>query len=443
MKRMIALCAAFILALNLLVVLPASAADGSGGGSESDTPVAGVDYTFSLEQTLALYGTTITGIYNDTSANVTRNITFTYLTDSLHIGDMSQTAQNLKIGTRGTFTVTQKGLVQQSPYLVYVAQPDDWGGGAFVSTNSQTNVQLSTSIPMVGLNRYSQNIAWTIVNNTNNTNIRSNTISMLNGDTVVSPSVGQNSAGGGAGWVGTSSSRARALLEFYAWDPETEPQPDENYQGLLGFMSWSYDSTDTQISFNRQALTMRNNGTVPNSGYVYLLVGCPITRQDSILPPTPSVTTAATTSAQTTTRGASLPVPHTTGTSSDLSGIEADLARIIRNQELQMEYQEWIGTNQMYAVDNLALICEKLDKIYDLMLRQGDIQEPENTELGAWMTGQLSTSTTARLPDEALEGVSFLTWMMTSFQSQIWLYTISMLSLACLTTYWFLFKGRH
>lgn len=442
MKRLIALCAAFILALNLLAVLPALAADGSGGGSESDTPIAGVDYTFSLEQTLALYGTSITGIYNDTTANVTRNITFNYLTDSLHIGDMSQTSQNLKIGTRGNFVVSQKGIVQQSPYLVYVALPDDWGGGAFVGTNSKTNVQLSTSIPMSGLNRYSQIIAWTL-NNPSAGNVRYSTIAMLNGDTVVSPSASVNNIGGGAGWVGTSSSRARAVLEFYAWNPESEPQPDENYQGTIGFMSWDYDSTETQISFNRQALTMRNNGTVPNSGYVYLLVGCPITRQDTILPPTPPVTTAATTAASTSSRRVSDPVGYTTGTTSDLPDISADLRRIIWNQERQIELQKWIGENAGRAVNNLAYCCDMLDKIYSLMQKQGDIQSPENTELGAWMTGQLSTSTTARLPDEALEGVSFLTWMMTSFQSQLWLYTISMLSLACLTTYWFLFKGRH
>lgn len=189
--------------------------------------------------------------------------------------------------------------------------------------------------------------------------------------------------------MGPSSSRARSLIEFYAWNPETEPQPDENYQGTLGFMSWDYDSSDTQISFNRQALTMRNNGTVPNSGYVYLLVGCPITRQDTILPPTPTVTTPATTTA---TRPIENPASYTTGTTSELADISADLRRIIWNQERQIELQRWIGDNAGRAVNNLAYCCDMLDKIYELMQKQGDIVVNIENNIGTDLVDEIGAA---------------------------------------------------
>lgn len=377
-------------AFALSAVGLAFAADGSGGGSDSDTPVAGVDYVFSLQQTLALYGTTIGGTYYDNDAGLTRNITFNYLTDSLHVGDMSD-AQNLKIGTGGRMTTSQRAKLQATPYLVYVAEPADWGGGAFVPTNSRVNVQLNTSVVMTGLNRFTQNICWTI-NNTSLSNTRYTKYYMYNGDNLLSPSYNQNAVDGGAAWVYSSGARSYFLLEMYARNPATEPQPDENYQGKYGIVSWGYDNTDTQISFNRQEYDFYNCGTVPNSGAVYLLVGCPITRQDTILPPSPTVTTPVTTMPTTTTRPASQPAPYSSNTTSDLSGISADLARIIRNQELQMEYQDWIGTNQMYAVDNLALICEKLDKIYELMQKQGDIVVNIENNIGTDLVDEIGAA---------------------------------------------------
>lgn len=422
MKRMIVFCAAFILALNLLAVLPASAADGSGGGSESNYPPTSQNGEVYLtpQQTLALFGSTLSGSYYAGSSGLTQNITWHYLCTSDDIGYMTDTAY-LK-ATYSRYLAGSRASLQSNKWIFYVAERGDFGGQEF-DTNYRTYVDLDTSITLTNLNLIEFGIGYTQKTPNNGASTNSSFTIYNNLDAVYTANIDRSN--GGISYF---------TLPMYAYDGMGTV--DENYLGYFGTMQ-AHREEETAFSVDRLSATFWGNAPVANSGSLYLAIRCPVLRQDAPLPPVPTTTTP------TSTRPVEDPVSYTTGTTSELPDISVDLRRIIWNQERQIELQRWIGENAGRAVNNLAYCCDMLDKIYALMQQQGDIQSPENTELGAWMTGQLSTSTTARLPDEALEGVSFLTWMMTSFQSQLWLYTISMLSLACLTTYWFLFKGRH
>lgn len=155
----------------------------------------------------------------------------------------------------------------------------------------------------------------------------------------------------------------------------------------------------------------------------------------------PVVTTASQTTPAPTTYTLAAPATQTPAETVDLSHLESGVAAIVE-QEIEINNNlEWIGENEMRAVNNLALICEKLDKIYAQMVNSGQVAI--DGTFRADIDNALTSYTTARIPPEAAQGITMLGGMWALFMGYSWIAGLAVLGLALTVTYFVLFRGRN
>lgn len=370
-------------AFGLSAVCFAFAADGSGGGTESNYPPTSVNGEVYLtpEQTVALFGATLSGSYYAGSSGLTQNITWHYLCTSDDIGNMTD-ASYLK-ASYARYTSDVRASLQNNKWIFYIAERGDFGGQEF-DTSSRTYVEFDTSIRLTNLNLIDFGIGYTQRTPNHGASTNSAFTIYNNLDAVYTAKIDRSNAG-----------ISYFTLPMYAFDGSGTV--DENYLGYFGTMQ-AHREEETAFSVDRLSATFWGNAPVANSGSLYLAIRCPVLRQDAPLPPVPTTTTP------TETRPVEDPVSYTTGTTSELPDISADLRRIIWNQERQIELQRWIGDNAGRAVNNLAYCCDMLNKIYELMQKQGDIVVNIENNIGTDLVDEIgaalsSYTTPVSMPD--------------------------------------------
>lgn len=394
------------------------------------------DVELTLQQTLALFGTTLNGTYYDATNDVTRGITFHYWTDTQSIGYMEDGQTNLHCTWSGfqsgnSQAMALKTFASSKPYLVYYASPSDWGGGEFNTSRNRPNITLNCSVPLYGIDKLAMNIMYS--SETGRSGTGYSDAQIFNNGVYV--------AGFEAQQMGALYSRY-AILPMYAYYA-SQGAVDESTLAYCHMVPVG-NTYENAIDFNSMTLNLYCCDDTESAGSVYVFIQCPTLHQESVLPPNPVTTTATTVTTTRGTTGTPAPaVSYVTGEPADLSNIESGIAEIIRQEQQQNWQLNWIGQNAQAAVYDLGLICEKLDKIYNLMVQQGDLPTTDVSEdFAAWFAGALQTHTTARIPDEAVDGLDFLSFLFSRLSGISWLVALGGLGLATGAASWIIFKGR-
>lgn len=170
-----------------------------------------------------------------------------------------------------------------------------------------------------------------------------------------------------------------------------------------------------------------------------LLIECP-TISDYVPATT---TTVATTRREYPMGGAQTAAPVQTV---DLSHLESGVAAIVAQEQEINNNLDWIGNNVMIGVNNLAYMCNRLDDIYNDMVKRGDIAQnlfPVDETLMQDIQNGLTSYTTARIPTDATAGLTFWAWLMGKIMEQAWIAELAALGSCLAVTYFILFRGRN
>lgn len=247
--------------------------------------------------------------------------------------------------------------------------------------------------------------------------------------------------------------------------PLTAADVPESCRVAVSMFPVSLSYSDNSFSVSGFDLGLNGLGAITNNEYTgfpgldnlycpLLFVQCPTLT--GYTPPV--VTTVNTTRAPT----GGQPGTAVTGQSLqtvDLSNLESGVAAIVQQEQYNGDMLQWIGTNEMYAVNNLAYIADTLDKIYAQMVNSGQIAvnlipaDPLQTlspGVHSQIAGALAAAegmyTTAVLPNEYLPAaaVSFYSELYNRFTSGPLAFFgwLGILSLMLYVVCWFIFRGR-
>lgn len=237
--------------------------------------------------------------------------------------------------------------------------------------------------------------------------------------------------------------------------PLPASQIPEDYRVSMVYMPVKCNYNNENFSVSGFQLSLNCVGAVDNDltyngflngGYSPLLfIQCP-TLSDYVPATTPAVTArpretmqpAQSTAAQVTV---------------DLSTLESGVAAIVEQQVEMNNNLDWIGNNIFIGVNNLAYIANRLDDIFDNMVRNGDISldlvaadrlQDLRSDIHGSIHDSLTTFTTAQIPNDASSGFSFYNDLFSRFTSGDLAFFgwLGGFSLVTLVLGWFLFKGR-
>lgn len=403
-----------------------------------------------LTQTRALYGDTLSGTYYDQTDSDYSDVKFRfagYTTDWLTDAEGSQgiwipfdSAFNAGSGGQPTIDALLYNWSKVAPAVVYEAS---FLRGTFVPTqgsNNIANIQLTPSVTISNIKAFSQNIWWSanLQPSYDGVNI---TAGLAWGYPPYSRAISHTSAGNVtsiAKYTGNSSSAAYTYGACRLYNPD-DLIPSYHRAAFYN-IPVSIPETDdfdyTGIDLRLNAVNYAYQGATLD--HILLFIQCPEI-DGTFIGPTMPVTTVATTTRPEWTA-------ETVGsysTSVTIDNFSDDIQEIIRNQRWQLYYDEVQIRNQMALNENLRIIINQLDDIYNAMIRNADI--PLNTGGSMWqeMAGALTGMTTNTMPNYVLQGLSF--WadcsqeILTRFD---FLVPLGAFALTMLVIYYVLFKGR-
>lgn len=400
--------------------------------------------TLTPQQTVALYGSSIPATYYDGESDITYNLSFDYAfpLSSIGWGD-----GGLSVAHTWPSSPTTSGLRTQltsGDAAVYVASATQWGGGTFVpwaNSAGHVNVSLSPSISLTDIDRWQQNILYTVADNwsgdAGGTPLERGCVAS-EGRLTVNASFGEpvlSLTGGSGGYVNDAVRPCMAYLPTYAHAGGTV---DESQ--LATVTGWLCDITQSDVDFSVSGWEAQLTwcGTAGSaSSDIWLILGCP-TIGNYVIPP-PITTPAPVTSRPDYT--AETGQTYTTGITID--NLSAEMQELIRNQRWQLYYEEIMVRNQNVQNETLRQILYRLDDIYNKM----DIlqRNPINTDSPMWqeMADALTGMTTNTMPNYVLQGLTF--WADCSQEILIrydFLVPLGAFALTMLVIYYVLFKGR-
>lgn len=402
--------------------------------------------TLTPQQTVALYGSRLSGTYYDGDADTTYNISFDY---AFPLSSIGWDDGGLSVGHTWPTSPTTVGLRTQlceGDAAVYVASASQWGGGTFVpwaNSAGHVNVSLSPSISLNNIDRWQQNILYTVADNwrgdLGGTPLERGCVAS-EGVLTVNASFGQprlSLTGGSGGFANGTVRPCMAYLPTYAHASGTV---DESQ--LATVTGWLCDITQGDVDFSVYGwqADMTWVGTAGSSSSdIWLILGCPTIGNYEVPPP-------VTTPAPTTSRPiytAETGQTYTTGITID--NFSADIQEIIRNQRWQLYYDEIMVRNQNVQNETLRQILARLDDIYNKMDVFQNQQNPMDTNTPLWqeMAGALTGMTTNTMPNYVLQGLTF--WADCSQEILIrydFLVPLGAFALTMLVIYYVLFKGR-
>lgn len=459
----------------------------------TSSATSGNTVTLTVNQTLALYGTSLTANYwtgdpynsSASSSGQYLPITFHYAYPLSSIGYMDTGGGFTGTGSNDFSPNQVNNDIRYMNGLVYIADASQWGYGEFPTNNAVLtqgsyennplyNLHLPLTINLEGITDIVQYIGWStsyfslgryyqVMDSgyssgwsayyAYNDNCRAiadfcdwtlytNSAVDPHGKALESPTV-LNSSG-----QRVTGFKQIPFYRYYASDAAMDESMIARFSffrvsgGAASGTSFDVSGIDLGVQNLSPLYSHQNAGnSTPPTGDIAIIIGCPKIYDYTEPAVTTAPVSAVTTAPRTTRAPAQTAVSYVTGSGIDLSNIESGIREIIWNQEQQKWQLSWIGQNMEGAVNNLALICQKLDAIYDLMEKQGDISQP-NTAFDDWMLAALSTHTTARIPDEAAGGLSFIAYLLEQLNQVSWFAAIGALGLATGVAYWIIFKGR-
>lgn len=436
----------------------------------------------SYEQTLALYGSSFDVSYYRVNQNdtISCKAVFAGTTDNYTpASDIDDLSFKSKVFFPPVYGNTTQYTNNDYGYggLVYAILPNDGVGGINgwytpwqswqqSNTGDHANISIDFPITFTGISRFVQPFFWTIGTYTTQQADRSSlsftTSSGLYSVTparALSSGTAFNRFGYGVGSLFWSNPR----VSLWSDVPERLLQ---NFALLFADLGESDYSTVFDIS--AMHYTLNNVYGVPVigrpdssydrfgditftlSGYCpFIIVGRP--RIYGYVPP--ETTTAPATTRPPTGGSAGTAVTYVTPQPVDLSTLESGVAAIV-NEQIDMNANlDWIGNNVYIGTNNLAFICDMLDKIYAKMVADGQIAvnlvsadslhtmpADVHTQLHAAIQG----FTTSQIPD-AGNGYTFFNDLYSHFTSDSLSFfgVFGGFSLAFSVIAWFIFRGRH
>ena len=328
--------------------------------------------TLTPAQTLALYGTTINGLrYNENNEPVGCSFSYVGLSSD-YVGSGSY-GQNIPIlgDISGASTTTSnycKTILQEKPFLIY----------KYVWNSALGSIPLYDSRKLYFSFQLTPNLAGI-------TNYEGQFCFSCGGYQVQYPAVRStalfNTTAGVKTWQIQSGWGTSAVLKTCLQAPDQYGVVPEDKELSCTFTT-NIDSNAVYFNNERYNLSnidfawygadgIRQSFVTGFNIEYYFYIQCPTIWNYT----PPIVTTAATTRRPdySVLPPQSTAAPYTV----DLSDLESGVAAIVA-QEIEVNNNlDWIGSNIYIGVNNLAAICDKLDKIYAKMWALGEI---ENTE---------------------------------------------------------------
>lgn len=438
-QRALVIFSVFSFCMSMLGSLPESLRYGYEVEAAADDVVR----RLTVEQTLALYGRTLSGSWYNAQDGLTRAITFTYsfTSDSLRPTRYTDTPTFLSsMSTVNSSSITgnqYKSQISSAPFLVYtcpILQTENTYPWYSSSTSTHANVHLDFSINIPHLSLWQQFFMWSHNYDNLGNYSHANVTTTMTG---LTPYVER------ALRLKTSqNTMAYALFPWYKADSqdsiiESKIMSAAVIESLIGLDGTYFDMESQDL--NLQAV---NYVSVDSSfpGYVsndvlMLFIGCPQISGINLFPETTPASTGVT---------AGTTVSYQTYPTVDLSGLESGVGTMVQMQD-ENNYYERI------QIDQLNMIIAQLNAIYAAMVERGEVPVSltdadsyptlNNTVLSG-VNDAITTYTMAQLPaDQIGNGATGLTSFMFFLNSGPWM-AIGLFFIGFAIFSWFIFRGR-
>ena len=405
--------------------------------------------TLTPEQTLALYGTSISGVYFD--GENTNPVTFDYYNTTMNLYTAYCEDNNISPvpGARMKFQSAQNGAYSQiasnggqfdsqNPianhnYLIYRLNATAANLDLEILDNISFQIFLSNSVNILGLSAFYSSVFWSCAYTFDNTAVSYSGDPLSSADAIfynffyphsrleffandsINPDTfsfitesssyqapftfGLTMSPTDYYFPGSSAPDSHAWNSFY-WFCGIEY--DKSVPDVTSGDSFTWSTTQLytmqskdipQISAVHQAY-MGNDTYDFSDSYVYLLVQCPVLYGQFILPETTTATTV------TTAPSSSAPVVSVTV---DVD-VNVDLSPILTNQQTQISNQNIMIDNQETIIADLDEAIDILNDIYQELLNHGDIN-PDMTPVSSISVDQAVQSQM----NAAVDGATFPT----------------------------------
>ena len=443
-QRALVIFSVFSFCMSMLGSLPESLRYGYKLEAAADDVVR----RLTVEQTLALYGRTLSGTWYNSQDGLTRSITFNYsfTSESLRPNDYTDTHTFLSsmsmVNSSSALGNQYKSKISQAPFLVYTCPinlTDNNSPWVSSSTVSHANVHLDFSINISHVSLWQQFFMWSHNYDNYGSYYYANVTTTMTGLTpyLQRPLRLQTS----------QNTMAYALFPWYkavSQDSITESKimsaaVIDSQIGLDG----TYFDIESQ-DLNLQAVDYvevdgsfvgAGSGNIGNFKYLMLFIGCPQISGINLFPETTPASTGVT---------AGTTVSYQTYPTVDLSGLESGVGTMVQMQD-ENNYYERI------QIDQLNMIIAQLNAIYAAMVERGEVPVSltdadsyptlNNTVLSG-VNDAITTYTMAQLPaDQIGNGATGLTSFMFFLNSGPWM-AIGLFFIGFAIFSWFIFRGR-
>lgn len=422
-----------------------------------------------VQQTLALYGTSFNATCRYNNGEDTVSLHFDYVGNTLSWSRNPASGVNIPF-VNPIYNASSSGVNSWDGWarfgnaLIYAA-PWTVSNEDFPTSSDTTNVNfyLNQSLPLQNLSRFRQYVFWSGHVDT--------------GNAVGAP---YNSF---VQYMSTFSGTKKFLAlnnnAYQVWELSYSygiwPSYDENtvsegttIEQWLAPMYGVYTDMNVGTSSNRFDIvsaeynlngmdTVDGARSISPAGthtyWLFVLITCPQLDATDFVGPTMPTTTAATTMTTQLSGYTGETISGTFGTGIGLDDIATDIAEIIRNQRYQIMQNDVMIQNGRRTNDNLSVIIEQLNRIYTKMVADGQIA-PELVPAAVLETipedvaGRIQTAlrgTWPTMPANAFGDAPALVgefWSLcTTDGFEIFMY-LGCFCLACSVAAWVLFKGR-
>lgn len=436
-QRVLVVFSVFSFCMSMLGSLPESLRY----GYELEAAADDVVQRLTVEQTLALYGTTITGSWYNANTGISSPISFhfQFASERWRPNDYTESPTYIK-------SVACSESVQQyleaSPFLIYSCRVDyDNGTYPWVpsSTADHANIFLNFSVDFSNLTFWDQWFMWSFGQRLNSNYNYCYIDSVINGSHYKQYAKRASS-------LSYISGIGYSIFPWYpAISTDTITESKLMYAGLIE-SKFGLDGTFNDVT--GQSLTLQtvkdyevdqsslvNGVSINGSNMLFLFIGCPLYSGFNVFPETTPVTTAVT---------AGTTVSYQTYPTVDLSGLESGVGTMVQMQD-ENNYYERI------QIDQLNMIIAQLNAIYQAMVERGEVPVSltdadsyptlNNTVLSG-VNDAITTYTMAQLPaDQIGNGATGLTSFMFFLNSGPWM-AIGLFFIGFAIFSWFIFRGR-
>ena len=438
-ERVLVVFSVFSFCMSMLGSLPESLRYGYKLEAAADDSLV---HRLTAEQTLALYGTTLSGSWYNKNDGLTRSIEFTYMftTENWRPNDSIQPTNITSVthGSNAQGNSVRDGM-RNSTFLVYIApitvlnNTYPW---VTSNTGNHANVNLNFSLAFTDVTVWDQYFMWTFqtsdVGNYQNAFL---TTSFSNFADYKEYSLRR---------MTSQNLMAYAIMPYYKMD-SISGTPDENRLLYNAIIHSNYGLDNNLYSITGQNLTMQSvypyyldsssgiYGDNLNIQYIVLFISCPQLSGYNVWETTANTNVTAGTT-----------VSYQTFPTVDLSGLESGVATMVQQQD-EGNYYERV------QIDQLNTIIEQLNAIYAAMVQRGEVPVSltdadsyptlNNTVLSG-VNDAITTYTMAQLPaDQIGNGATGLTSFMFFLGDGPWM-SMGLFFLGFAIFSWFIFRGR-